>query len=370
MMYLYSLTVVLLVALTHASRIAHTYINYTTVTGYFLQDEPSTNATTFNFTATNFGLINRTYPSDSNIYSDRLTQWQRFRRQVSQLNRRAPRGVKYKLIYMGRHGNGYHNAAETYYGTPAWNCYWSIRDGNGTVRWDDARITPLGVNQALAVKQFWKTEIELQKIPTPQTFYTSPLTRCLQTVNLTFNGLSLPRRYPFVPVVKEFLREGISGHTCDRRGTKTYIREAFPNYRIQRGFSETDQLFRDLLQETPLDQDIRTKKLLDDVFSSDDSTYLSFTSHGGEIASLLRGEIFSNKGVINPRLADRGTVVGHRVFSLSTGATIPVLVKAQTIKGTAPTTASEPYAPICTCTSPPARTATTSDCSYPTATAT
>lgn len=22
---------------------------------------------------------------------------------------------------MGRHGNGWHNAAETYYGTPAWN---------------------------------------------------------------------------------------------------------------------------------------------------------------------------------------------------------------------------------------------------------
>lgn len=25
------------------------YINYTTVTGYFLQDDPSTNATTFNY---------------------------------------------------------------------------------------------------------------------------------------------------------------------------------------------------------------------------------------------------------------------------------------------------------------------------------
>lgn len=293
MIHLHFVAVVLVVTLAHASKVAHTYINYTTVTGYFLQDEPSTNATNFNFTTTNFGLINRSYPSDSETDDDRLTQWQRFRREVSQLNRRAPRGVEYKLLYMGRHGNGYHNAAETYYGTPAWNCYWSIRDGNDTVRWDDARVTPLGVNQALAVNQFWKIEIEVQKIPTPQTFYTSPLTRCLQTVNLTFSGLSLPRRYLFVPVVKEFLREGISGHTCDRRGTKTYIANAFPGYEIEPGFTETDQLFQNLQAETPTDQDIRTKRLLDDLFSSDDSTYISMTSHGGEIASLLRGKILS-----------------------------------------------------------------------------
>lgn len=60
------------------------------------------------------------------------------------------------------------------------------------------------------------------------------------------------------------------------------------------------------------------------------------------------------------------TVLKHQVFGLSTGATIPVLVKAQTIRGTAPTTtALEPYTAICTCTSPPAVTATTSVCAYP-----
>ncbi|KAI2825320.1 hypothetical protein CBS147321_10731 [Aspergillus niger] len=55
------------------------YINYTTVTGYFLQDEDSTDASTFDYTTTNFGLINRTYPSDNthNHHQD-LTQWERF----------------------------------------------------------------------------------------------------------------------------------------------------------------------------------------------------------------------------------------------------------------------------------------------------
>ena len=289
--YLFSIAIIFLATSTEASKNVHTYINYTTIAGYFLQDEPLTNATTFNFTSTNFGLINRTYPNDLSTHGgSRLTQWQRFKRQVSHLNRHAPRDVEYKVLYMGRHGNGYHNAAETYYGTPAWNCYYSIRDGNSTIRWDDAHLTPLGVTQALTANQFWKTEIEVQKIPTPQSYYTSPLTRCLQTANLTFSGLPLPRQYPFAPEVKELFREGISGHTCDRRGSKTYISNAFPDYRIEPGFTEMDQLWQSLHAETPIDQDIRSKKVLDDVFSNDDSTYISITSHSGEIASLLRGE--------------------------------------------------------------------------------
>lgn len=282
---------VLLASLTHAFKMAHTYLNYTTVTGYFLQDDPSTNASTFNFTTTNFGLIDQAYSTDTKAHrSHDLTQWQAFKRQVSLLNGDAPRGVEYKVLFMGRHGQGFHNAAETYYGTPAWNCYYSIRDGNSTVTWSDARLTPLGVSQALAVNQFWKTEIAVQKIPVPQTYYTSPLTRCLQTADLTFSGLSLPRKYPFIPEVKELFREGISGHTCDRRGSKTYIHNAFPKYKIEPGFTETDQLWEALHAETSVDQDIRSKKVLDDVFSSDDSTYISITSHSGEISSLLRGK--------------------------------------------------------------------------------
>jgi hypothetical protein len=51
----------------------NSYINYTTVTRYFLQDDPKINASMFDFTATNFG---RTYPSDCNCASSAdKTQW-------------------------------------------------------------------------------------------------------------------------------------------------------------------------------------------------------------------------------------------------------------------------------------------------------
>ena len=273
------------------SKPSNSYINYTTVTGYFLQDEPTTNATTFNFMTTNFGLINRTYPADSTLrhHHHNRTQWQRFQHQLTQLNRDAPPGTAYKLLYLGRHGDGYHNDAQAYYGTPAWNCYYSELDGNSTVTWSDARLSPLGITQALAVNHFWASEIANQKIPTPQTFYTSPLTRCLQTANYTFTGLDLPARYPFIPEVKEYFREGISGHTCDRRSNETYIRDLFPIYRIEPGFTQDDELWVALHGETNIDQDVRSKKVLDDVFSTDGSAYISITSHSGEIASLLRG---------------------------------------------------------------------------------
>lgn len=69
--------------------------------------------------------------------------------------------------------------------------------------WADAHLTEQGVAQAETANRFWAKEIEEQLIPTAQTYYTSPLTRCLDTANITFSGLKLPARHPFVPTVKE-----------------------------------------------------------------------------------------------------------------------------------------------------------------------
>ncbi|KAH9835991.1 GPI anchored protein [Teratosphaeria destructans] len=285
------------------------YINYTTVAGYFLQDESTTNASSFLYYNENFGLIKRTYPAGASGTTN-LTQWQQFGAQVDYLNANAAVNTVYKVLFMGRHGEGYHNAAETFYGTPAWNCYWAELNGNGTVVWEDATLTPNGVAQAQVAHDFWQHEISTQHIPYPQSYYTSPLTRCLQTANITFSGLALPHYYPFIPTVKELLWEGISLHTCDHRFNRTYIHDLFPNWTIESGFTEYDEIWNGVTAETSASQDIRSKKVLDEIFTSDDHTWLSVTSHSGEIASILR-------------------VLGHQAFSLSTGAVIPVLVKAQ-----------------------------------------
>lgn len=55
----------------------------------------------------------------------RMVQWQRFGRFVKHLNRQAAQevaeGSRYVVLYMGRHGEGYHNVAERMYGTKEWD---------------------------------------------------------------------------------------------------------------------------------------------------------------------------------------------------------------------------------------------------------
>ncbi|KAF2844985.1 phosphoglycerate mutase-like protein [Plenodomus tracheiphilus IPT5] len=321
-------------------------ISYSVVTGIFQQDDNATEASSFDFAASNFGLIERPYPSDPSCPDRKqATQWQRLAHYISTLNNKASKSERYSLLFMGRHGEGFHNAAESYFGTPAWNCHWSELDGNGTVTWADAKLTDVGVQQATRVKEFWKHLIKDEKITPPETYYSSPLYRCLDTARLTFSGIDLPRKSSFKPVIKEFLREGISAHTCDRRSSKKYIKENFPDFKFERGFAEKDPYWTELKAEPRANQDARSRAVLDDILTNDDSTYISITSHSGEIGSLLR-------------------VLGHRVFSLSTGSAIPVLVKVTTMNGNSPATSTLPYTAQVTCAKPPTiRDSSCNDCS-------
>ena len=149
-------------------------------------------------------------------------------------------------------------------------------------------------------------------MPAPEAYYVSPLFRCLQTAHLTFSQLKLPEDRLFNPVIKEMLREVMGEHTCDRRSSRTAIRNAFPEWTIEPGFSEVDELWLPDRRETHAEHDERTRGLLNDIFAHDASTFISLTSHSGAIASLLR-------------------VTKHRDFRLPTGALIPLLVKATKI---------------------------------------
>lgn len=126
---------------------------------------------------------------------------------------------------------------------------------------------------------------------------------------------------------------GISEHTCDHRSSRSWIHENYPSFQFEAGFTEEDELWTGVTTEVSAAQDFRSKTLLDDIFSNDDNTYLSFTSHSGEIRSILR-------------------VIGHRSFSLSTGQIIPALIKAETVtpdKATSTvTSASWTPSPFCT----------------------
>ncbi len=158
-------------------------------------------------------------------------------------------------------------------------CYWGPLDGNGTVVWRDAHLTSAGMKQTDKAFSFWTKQLAEGKQPAPQSYYTSPLTRCTTTANFTFNGLDLPKTYPFVPIVKEFLREGISMRTCDERSNRTYIQSLFPWFRFEKGFTEKDELWKGYEGETSSAQLKRAREVLDDIVSNDDNTWISITSH-------------------------------------------------------------------------------------------
>ncbi|KAL2006899.1 hypothetical protein VTN00DRAFT_9567 [Thermoascus crustaceus] len=306
------------------------YLKYSTVTGYFLQDDPATDPSTFDYVSTNFGLINQTYDTDAQFDPDgQKTQWERFEHKVRTMNGMSGDSVECKVLFLGRHGQGYHNVAEEFYGTEMWDCYWSLQDGNETTTWVDARLTDKGVVQAEVAHGAWEKQIE-SKIPFPESYYVSPLNRCLATASITFKGLSIPHTDPFRPTIKELLRETIGIHTCDRRSSKSAIQEEYPLYTFEDNFAETDPLWSADWRESNSQRDARLRKLLDDIFTSDQNTFISLTAHSGAITSILE-------------------VVGHRPFSLATGGVIPVLVRAERVAGAPPATKIDPplTAPTC-----------------------
>jgi broad specificity phosphatase PhoE len=77
-----------------------------------------------------------------------------------------------------------------------------LLDGDEYGSWVDARLTEKGIDQAKTAHAAWEEQIQ-KGVPVPQSFYVSPLNRCLATANVTFGGLSIPGIEPFKPVVKE-----------------------------------------------------------------------------------------------------------------------------------------------------------------------
>ncbi|KGM91806.1 uncharacterized protein PADG_12122 [Paracoccidioides brasiliensis Pb18] len=98
------------------------HFEYSTVPGYFLQDDPDTDPADFDYATSAFGLKTQPYDTDASFDPHRnKTQWERFAYKLHSLNVHADPDTEFKLLYLGRHGEGFHNVAERLYGTEAWD---------------------------------------------------------------------------------------------------------------------------------------------------------------------------------------------------------------------------------------------------------
>lgn len=268
---------------------------YETVVGYFSQDDPKLAGGWIDPLPPRFGLIDGSPES-----------WCKFIASIQQLNIEAPSHVQYKVFFLGRHGEGYHNVAEEKYGKKAWDDYWSKLNGDGDLTWGpDPDLTSRGEGQADQANEAWKTEV-LHGLPFPEKLYCSPLTRTIRTSQRTFKDINADGRKT---TIVENIREIIGVHTCDKRRTRTYINQTFPEYSIEDGFAEEDELWRPDIRETEADVDVRVKAALDMIFENDKEQFISITTHGGFFGSFLR-------------------VTNHQLVYLPTGGVMPTVVKA------------------------------------------
>lgn len=200
-------------------------------------------------------------------------------------------------------------------------------DGDGALIWSDPHLTESGVTQAGDSRLFWHNASTELKILWPEVFYTSPMTRCLETARYTFSP-EMTDTWLFRPIVKESRRQQFGVYTCDRRSALSAITTRFPECEIEHDFTEDDKLWVADHRETLEEARVRLEGFLQQLFLNDESTYVSLTTHSGAIRALE-------------------AAIGHPDVLTAPGAIVPFLVQGgQRFNGEGPKyPAKTPYAP-------------------------
>ncbi|KAI0024136.1 histidine phosphatase superfamily [Xylariomycetidae sp. FL0641] len=287
---------------------------YEAVPGFFEHDDEPTGPEFRAATKVGLGLIDRAYDTDAAFDPERrMTQWERFVHFLKKQNEVDDGKVAYKLIFVTRHGEGFHNVKEAEVGRHEWDNHWSFLDGDENMNWFDSFLTEKGKQQAAALNAIWRESTETLKMPLPEECYTSPHARTLETSRIAYSGLATPENGPLRPVVKERLRERTGEHTCDRRRTKSWITSNYPDYEIEPGFAENDEIWKADVRESEAEVETRIRALLDDIFEHSKTPVIAFTCHSGFIRGLYG-------------------VTKHRDVWISAGTMVPLLVKAEPTK--------------------------------------
>ncbi|TCD64490.1 hypothetical protein EIP91_004018 [Steccherinum ochraceum] len=224
---------------------------FSSIEGFFIQDDP-----------TAIPSVIGPLPPRLGLRDDTTDRWKTLEGRLAELNASNHGEAAYKLVYLCRHGQGFHNVAEAKYGTEAWDAYWSTLNGDDELTWGtDPLLTPLGKVQALDARKAFPAE-NSAGILLPQRCYASPLKRALDTWRITFNGdgeggegvLEEEKRKV---LVLENCREEYGIHTCDLRSPLSSLRALYPppTYTFESSFTEDHPVWRKDERETKEDTD-------------------------------------------------------------------------------------------------------------------
>ncbi|OUM53146.1 hypothetical protein BVG19_g2406 [[Candida] boidinii] len=282
------------------------------VHGFFKQSDPNTNDLKFNYLDSDFGL----HPND----------WETLKSNFNELLKSVEKNDKidYKILFLSRHGQGYHNLCVEKYGLDLWNEKYCKLTNDDEITWaPDPKLTEKGEAQAIINNKAWKEQIS-KGCPIPTAFFVSPLNRSSTTLVKTWNEIIINNNSSpqgSIPItVVEKVRETLGIHLCNERSTKTVINNNFAkfNFKFEENFAENDELFNVIykdVKETLAQHCLRTEDFLQELFESDQksNSIVNITSHAGTIRAFI-------------------TALNHRRFGISTGGMIPIVVKATRIE--------------------------------------
>ncbi|KAE9117032.1 hypothetical protein PF005_g9232 [Phytophthora fragariae] len=163
-----------------------------------------------------------------------------------------------KAVYLVRHAEGTHNAADKQFGTERWESELAFSD-----KYLDADLTPFGVSDAQS-KGPVSLKAELDKgMPPIERIVVSPLSRAIQTAQNFFAKDQAPAA-PFKSM--ESCREILGCHTCDKRRSVSELKLKFPDVDFSAIKDEQDQLWTPTHRETDDEMQTRAKVFLLELF--------------------------------------------------------------------------------------------------------
>lgn len=154
----------------------------------------------------------------------------------------------------------------------------------------DPLLTSVGRQQAQNINEAWKEELQWG-VPVPERLYSSPFSRAVHTAVVSFSGIVFePTSTTANPIatIKEKLREENCVSLCDKRNTRSYLVQNYPQFNIEEGFTEEDELWRPDHRETDDEMTRRLQEALDEIVLEDTSIYVSITAHAGTIRAIRR----------------------------------------------------------------------------------
>ena len=104
----------------------------------------------------------------------------------------------------------------------------------------------------------------------------------------------------------------MTDHTCDKRSSKSWITQHYPEYILEPSFSEKDALWTGGKWESNDEHVARKQKLLEDIFENDQSDVVALVTHSYAVSAILE-------------------VIGIDHFRMREGGSIALLVRGEKV---------------------------------------